>query len=102
MISCEIYFNVFWDLKHIQFVKGRFISFQKLYQINVCAVTEYGRSDPCHCVINHGAKGSDLQISGLCMEHVTTTSARVAWKPVNSNFVHSISIGELEDEGKRR
>ncbi|XP_076801089.1 peripheral-type benzodiazepine receptor-associated protein 1-like isoform X2 [Clavelina lepadiformis] len=75
---------------------------KKLYQINVCAVTEYGRSDPCHCVINHGAKGSDLQISGLCMEHVTTTSARVAWKPVNSNFVHSISIGELEDEGKRR
>nr|CAB3265584.1 RIMS-binding protein 2 [Phallusia mammillata] len=70
------------------------------YAISVCAITERGRSEPHHCTIRFGDRQDQVSIANLRVEHLTTGSARVAWEPVNSNFSHSVAVGEITEENK--
>jgi len=67
----------------------------------VCAVTERGRSEPTHCVLRFGLGDAPPVITHVSAEYVTKASARISWQPANSNFTHTISIGEVSDPKKK-
>ena len=75
------------------------VLFQENHVINVCCVTNRGRSDPGHCMTTMSSRIS--KIEGLSCEHVTPDFVRVFWRPLDSSFAYKISIGEVNGETER-
>ncbi|XP_034149432.1 peripheral-type benzodiazepine receptor-associated protein 1 isoform X8 [Esox lucius] len=69
----------------------------KAYRVSVQSLTERGTSDQLRCSM---LVGRDVCVAPteLRVDRVTATSASVAWLPSNSNYVHIVSLNEVEVE----
>ncbi|XP_036393674.1 RIMS-binding protein 2-like [Megalops cyprinoides] len=67
----------------------------KAYRVCVQSVTERGTSDQLRCTLLVG-RDVCMAPTQLRVDRITGTSARLAWLPSNSNYMHTVSLNDGE------